>query len=235
MPSVVICRNSKLTFRLQDALGGGNSKLLVIACISTAKQDLAGACTAAVGWTSCPCASLACTCSKTVLRMVAGEPAPGCTGSGRTDDGQAEHERVPLLMTVPVTGPSPPASKAAAAQPIACMAVTSAQWLCCRRCPAAAETKETLRFAEMARAIKNTPTVNREPKDELIHRLEQQVAELQDQLRMAQEEGGKPATDEVLAQLYSTEAELADVKEKMVGHARWSGRLLVWLPAACSL
>lgn len=39
----VICRNSKLTFRLQDALGGGNSKLLVVACISTARQDLAGA------------------------------------------------------------------------------------------------------------------------------------------------------------------------------------------------
>lgn len=36
------CRNSKLTFRLQDALGGGNSKLLVIACISTAKSDLSG-------------------------------------------------------------------------------------------------------------------------------------------------------------------------------------------------
>jgi hypothetical protein len=39
----VTCRNSKLTFRLQDALGGGNSKLLVVACISTARQDLAGA------------------------------------------------------------------------------------------------------------------------------------------------------------------------------------------------
>jgi hypothetical protein len=38
----VACRNSKLTFRLQDALGGGNSKLLVIACISTAKSDLSG-------------------------------------------------------------------------------------------------------------------------------------------------------------------------------------------------
>lgn len=38
----VACRNSKLTFRLQDALGGGNSKLLVIACISTAKSDLTG-------------------------------------------------------------------------------------------------------------------------------------------------------------------------------------------------
>jgi hypothetical protein len=36
------CRNSKLTFRLQDALGGGNSKLLVIACISSAKDNLAG-------------------------------------------------------------------------------------------------------------------------------------------------------------------------------------------------
>jgi hypothetical protein len=36
-------------------------------------------------------------------------------------------------------------------------------------------TKETLRFAEMARYIKNKPTVNRELKDELITRLQQQV------------------------------------------------------------
>jgi hypothetical protein len=72
------CRNSKLTFKLQDALGGGNSKLLVIACISTARENLA-------------------------------------------------------------------------------------------------LTKETLRFAEMARYIKNKPTVNRELKDELITRLQQQV------------------------------------------------------------
>jgi hypothetical protein len=72
------CRNSKLTYKLQDALGGGNSKLLVIACISTARENLA-------------------------------------------------------------------------------------------------LTKETLRFAEMARHIKNKPTVNRELKDELITRLQLQV------------------------------------------------------------
>ncbi len=67
------CRNSNLTYYLQDALGGGNSKLLVIACISTAKANLQ-------------------------------------------------------------------------------------------------ETKETLRFAEMARSITNTPVVNTQPKDELIKR-----------------------------------------------------------------
>jgi hypothetical protein len=76
--SIHTCRNSKLTFKLQDALGGGNSKLLVIACINTARENLA-------------------------------------------------------------------------------------------------LTKETLRFAEMARAIKNKPTVNRELKDQLITRLQQQV------------------------------------------------------------
>jgi hypothetical protein len=75
----VACRNSKLTFKLQDALGGGNSKLLVIACISTARENLA-------------------------------------------------------------------------------------------------LTKETLRFAEMARSIKNKPTVNRELKDEIITRLQLQVS-----------------------------------------------------------
>lgn len=113
------CRNSKLTFRLQDALGGGNSKLLVVACISTASNDLQ-------------------------------------------------------------------------------------------------ETKETLRFAEMARAITNTPVVNREPKDELIHRLQEQVAELQDQVKAARKEGGRAATEEVLVQLNATEAALADLKEEMV-------------------
>jgi hypothetical protein len=114
-----INRNSKLTFRLQDALGGGNSKLLVVACISTAANDLQ-------------------------------------------------------------------------------------------------ETKETLRFAEMARAITNSPVVNREPKDELIHRLQEQVAELQDQVKAARKEGGRAATEEVLAQLNATEAALADLKEEMV-------------------
>lgn len=53
-------------------------------------------------------------------------------------------------------------------------------WLCCiwlqviacisTARPDLVETKETLRFAEMARSITNTPVVNREPKDELIHR-----------------------------------------------------------------
>ncbi|KAF6261668.1 P-loop containing nucleoside triphosphate hydrolase protein, partial [Scenedesmus sp. NREL 46B-D3] len=71
-------RNSNLTFKLQDALGGGNSKLLFIACISTARENLTS-------------------------------------------------------------------------------------------------TKETLRFAEMARRIKNKPTVNRELKDEIITRLQLQV------------------------------------------------------------
>lgn len=78
------------------------------------------------------------------------------------------------------------------------------------------ETKETLRFAEMARAITNVPVVNREPKDELIHRLQQEVVELQDQLKAALKESGRAATEEVLAQLNATEAALADLKEEMV-------------------
>jgi hypothetical protein len=79
------------------------------------------------------------------------------------------------------------------------------------------ETKETLRFAEMARAITNTPVVNREPKDELIHRLQLQVAELQDQLKTARQEGGRTAAEEVLAQLNAVEAALADLQEEKVG------------------
>lgn len=81
-------------------------------------------------------------------------------------------------------------------------------------CSAAAETKETLRFAEMARAIKNSPMVNREPKDELIHRLELQVAELQDQLRRAQGEGDP---GDVLAQLCKTETELCKAEAELAG------------------
>lgn len=83
--------------------------------------------------------------------------------------------------------------------------------------PAPAETKETLRFAEMARAITNIPVVNREPKDELIHRLQLQVAELQDQLKTARHEGGRAAAEEVLAQLNAVEAALADLQEEKVG------------------
>lgn len=79
------------------------------------------------------------------------------------------------------------------------------------------ETKETLRFAEMARAITNSPVVNREPKDELIHRLQLQLAELQDQLKLARDEGGKAATEEVLQQLNVVEAAYADLQADMVG------------------
>lgn len=79
------------------------------------------------------------------------------------------------------------------------------------------ETKETLRFAEMARAITNTPVVNREPKDELIHRLQLQVAELQDHLKTARQEGGRAAAEEVLTQLNAVEAALADLQEEKVG------------------
>jgi hypothetical protein len=69
--------------------------------------------------------------------------------------------------------------------------------------------------------------VNREPKDELIHRLQEQVAELQDQLKTARKEGGRSATEEVLAQLNATEAALADLKEETVSCAAgWEfGRL----------
>uniref|UniRef100_A0A383WJD2 Kinesin motor domain-containing protein n=1 Tax=Tetradesmus obliquus TaxID=3088 RepID=A0A383WJD2_TETOB len=111
-------RNSKLTYKLRDALGGGNSKLLVIACISTARENL----------------SL---------------------------------------------------------------------------------TKETLRFAEMARAIKNKPTVNRELKDEIITRLQQQIEELQDQLAKAAVLNKGVGSDKVLLQqLNAVEAAYAELQEE---------------------
>jgi len=68
----------------------------------------------------------------------------------------------------------------------------------------------------MARAITNTPVVNREPKDELIHRLQLQLAELQDQVKLAKEESGRAATEEVLQQLNVVEAAYADLQEEMV-------------------
>lgn len=68
----------------------------------------------------------------------------------------------------------------------------------------------------MARAITNTPVVNREPKDELIHRLQLQLAELQDQIKLAKEESGRAATEEVLQQLNAVEAAYADLQEEMV-------------------
>lgn len=117
------------------------------------------------------------------------------------------------------------------------LTATSPDAICCP-----AETKETLRFAEMARAITNTPVVNREPKDELIHRLQEQVAELQDQLKTARKEGGRSATEEVLAQLNATEAALADLKEETVSFAAgWlstlsrsmNGELVVALMQCC--
>ncbi|KAF8065656.1 KIN4A [Scenedesmus sp. PABB004] len=111
---VATYRNSKLTLRLQDALGGGNSRLLVVGCVSTARADLQ-------------------------------------------------------------------------------------------------ETKETLRFAEMARAVVNTPVVNREPKDELIARLQMQVEELSDALSLAQ---GRAAPDDLLArQLVAVEAAYAELQD----------------------
>ncbi|WIA31447.1 hypothetical protein OEZ86_002342 [Tetradesmus obliquus] len=111
-------RNSKLTYKLRDALGGGNSKLLVIACISTARENLA-------------------------------------------------------------------------------------------------LTKETLRFAEMARAIKNKPTVNRELKDEIITRLQQQIEELQDQLAKAAVLNKGVGSDKVLLQqLNAVQAAYAELREE---------------------
>lgn len=106
-----------MTLKLKDALGGGNSKLLIVACISTALKDLA-------------------------------------------------------------------------------------------------ETKETLRFAEMARSITNTPTINREPKDELIERLRLEIEELHDQLNLAAR-GANP--EKMLQQqLNALEAAYAELQEELV-------------------
>eukprot|EP00775_Hariotina_reticulata_P007254 gene7254-7467_t len=126
-------RNSKLTYKLQDALGGGNSRLLVIACISTARSDLA-------------------------------------------------------------------------------------------------ETKETLRFAEMARSITNTPVVNKEPKDELIHRqvwLQLQLEELEDELRKAVKGAG--VADQLLQQqLNAVEAAYADLQDELeTKEGQWSAAAAV--------
>ncbi|WIA31445.1 hypothetical protein OEZ86_002342 [Tetradesmus obliquus] len=124
---VATYRESLLTRRLQHALGGGNSKLLVIACISTARGNLA-------------------------------------------------------------------------------------------------QTKVTLHFAQMARAIKNTPTVNRELKGKTVTRLQLQIEELQDQLAKAAVLNKGVGSDQVLLQQpNAVEAAYAELQEETEAKEASSG------------
>ena len=55
------------------------------------------------------------------------------------------------------------------------------------------ETLSTLRYAARAKAIKNKPTVNEDPKDALLKQYEEEINSLKKMLQDMQKNGGGPA------------------------------------------